>query len=353
MPTSQGARPAAFYVTFSGEAAKGGPTPIDNVVGLDADGRVAVPAVLGHLADGLRLHILRGMAFGPDGNLYVANAHKTNSMILAFGPPGSDGVRPMAGDGPVARHGRHDAALVHPYGLVHDRHGHLLVTVQDTVVVTRFTPDHRLGPVADFLREEFEDIDFLPGTHVAGAVDAAHLPDPVPVHKGGLRRPRGIAYCARRHAIYVADEEVGAVRSYSADTGHFLGDVVRHPAHHGQPVGLHVVDDTLYVGLKGADRVLAAHLGDGSVETVVHGKQGGVHLRHPSGIATGADGALYVASHDGRQVLRYDLADGSADVFADGLTDLPEDLLAVPDPPPGASHSPTDVLAEPWGGPPH
>ena len=48
------------------------------------------------------------------------------------------------------------------------------------------------------------------------------------------------------------------------------------------------------------------------------------------GLGFGPDGALYVASHHGFQLLRYDLRDGSADVFVDGLTDAPEHLLVLP-----------------------
>src|SRR5262249_47199384 len=93
---------AVLYVTFSGEQEKGGRHPVDNVVGLDTEGRVAVPGVLGELVPEVSLHILRGMAFGPDGYLYVANAHKAHSMILTFGPPDRDGVRAMVGDRPFA-----------------------------------------------------------------------------------------------------------------------------------------------------------------------------------------------------------------------------------------------------------
>ncbi len=325
-------RQPAFYVTFSGELDKGGTAPIDNIVGFDANGDVSVPAVVGRLAPGLRLHILRGMAFGPDGYLYVANAHRSHSMILCLGPPKPDGTRDMVGTKPYAHHGRDGVALVHPYGLVWDRHGHLLVTVQDTVVVTRFTPDRHVGPVAEFLVEQFRDIPFLPGTHVAGAVDARHLPPAVPVDRGGLLRPRGIAYSDRLHTIYVADEGVGAVRSYAADTGRFLGDLVDHFPDDGLPIGLHVNghSDTLYVGLKKANRILAVDLNDGSVETAVHPKHHGVHLKHPAGIASGNDGALYVASHQTFQILRYDLEDGSAEVFVDGLPDAPEHIIARP-----------------------
>ena len=250
-------------------------------------------------------------------------------MILTFGAPGPDGTRDMVGDGPFAHHDRDDVALIHPYGLVWDHQDHLLVSVQDTVVVTRFTPDRGVGPVAPFLREEFGHISFLPGTHVASAVDAHHLPPPVPVSRGGLHRPRGIACCPTRRVIYVADVGVPAVRSYDADSGDFLGDVLSHFPHDGRPIGLHLAGDRLFVGLKDADRVMAIDLDDGTATTVLKRNHGGLHLHHPAGLTFGADGALYVASHDGFQILRYDLDAGTADVFVDHLPDAPEHLLAV------------------------
>ena len=44
------------------------------------------------LPDDLDLRELRGFAFGPDGDLYVANAYKDASQVLRFaGKPGADG----------------------------------------------------------------------------------------------------------------------------------------------------------------------------------------------------------------------------------------------------------------------
>ena len=59
-------------------------------------------------------------------------------------------------------------------------------------------------------------------------------------------------------------------------------------------------------------------------------KTDGVTLQHPAGLTFGADGALYVASHGGFELLRYDLDDGSAEVFAAELTDAPEHIVAIP-----------------------
>lgn len=323
--------PAAFYVTFSGEKDKGGTRPIDNVVALDAEGRVVNDRVLRGLPDGVSLHVLRGLAFAADGTLYVANAHKAHSMILAFGPPGPDGSRVMVGDAPFARHGHgHDAAaLVHPYGLAFDREHRLLVSVQDTLVVTCFEPDRRSAPVAHYLRSLFGHIPFLPGTLVAGGDRADHLPEPVPPAEGGLTKPRGIAYHADDHVLFVADETTRAVRSYDVGTGAFLGDLVVFDHHHGRPIGLHLDDRTLYVGLKHGDRVVQVDLDAPGAHRAVP-LDDTVRLRHPAGLTIGGDGALYVASHDGGELIRHDLATGRSEVFASGFTDAPEHVIAVP-----------------------
>jgi hypothetical protein len=127
----------------------------------------------------------------------------------------------------------------------------------------------------------------------------------------------------------VADEGVRAVRSYDSATGHFLGDVLTDIRHDGQPVGLTLRGDVLFVGCKKADQVIAVDLTDGSSHKVIGHKTGGVRLRHPAGLAFGPDGGLYVASHDGFQLLRYDLDDDTAEVFVDRLPDAPEHLLVV------------------------
>ena len=57
---------------------------------------------------------------------------------------------------------------------------------------------------------------------------------------------------------------------------------------------------------------------------------GKVVLDHPSGLAFGSDGLLYVASRRGRQINRYDLGTGEAGVFVGNLPDEPEQLLSLP-----------------------
>ena len=337
-PTAPPARPrppAAFYVTFSGEKEKGGSKPINNVVALDRDGRIISRKVLRHLPPDVRLHILRGMAFGADGTLYVANAHRTHSMILAFGPPNEKGHRAMLGVEPFAHHDREGLALVHPYGVAFDRDHRLLVSVQDTAVVTRFEPDRRTAPIAHYLRSFFQHIPFLPGTLVAGSLsesrlDGLELPEAVPPHQGGLTTPRGIAYDEVSHHVYVADEFTRSVRCYDADTGAFLGDAVQLKHKHGRPIGLHLAGRTLYVGTKGGNHVFAYDLDDESLEKVVDGASDELTIGHPSGITLGADGALYIASLEDRCIVRRDPVSGALTRFGEEFTDAPEHIISVP-----------------------
>jgi sugar lactone lactonase YvrE len=278
----------------------------------------------------VRLHILRGMAFGADGTLYVANAHRTNSMILAFGPPNDKGHRAMLGLEPFAHHDRDGVALVHPYGVVFDRDRRLLVSVQDTAVVTRFEPDRRVAPVAHYLRSFFEHIPFLPGTLVAGSLAEEGLPEAVPSERGGLTTPRGIAYDEERHRVYVADEFTRSVRCYDADSGTFMGDAVQLKHHHGRPIGVHLDGRSLYVGTKGGNHVFVYDLDQESLEKVIDGKDDELTIGHPSGITIGADGALYVASLEDRCIVRRDPVTGALAQFGDEFTDAPEHLISVP-----------------------
>jgi len=93
----------------------------------------------------------------------------------------------------------------------------------------------------------------------------------------------------------------------------------------------------LYVTDEQAGDVLALDLivPGAKVQEVVEKTEGGVTLDHPSGLAFGPDGALYVASRKGKQVERYELTgDGAkvakATVFLNKLPDEPEQIVSVP-----------------------
>ena len=79
-----------WYLTFHG-----GDDDADwnNIHAYDLDGEPLGKALDTHtLPDGLALRELRGFSFGPDGDLFVANAYKNASQVLRFaGRPGPNG----------------------------------------------------------------------------------------------------------------------------------------------------------------------------------------------------------------------------------------------------------------------
>ena len=385
-PAAASTAAGLLYVTFSGEGGKGGVTdPITQVRAFRLDGAPASAAVLA-VPGSITLSELRGMAFGPDGTLYVANAHKTDSMVLAFGPAGADGTRAMLGTAAwsTPTSGKDgNAGLDHPYGLAWDaeRDG-LLVTSQDTFVGTWLKPDGSPHATAAWITAEPTKVPFFPGTFAPGDVADAKLPEPVSSSKGGLRAPRGVAYDAGLDRIFVADSTDGAVKAYDGSTGAFLGKLLDSaqlvPPGGGKdtcaPVGVIVAGTTAYVSCEGTDDVwsvpAAAPPGkDGTTggpitEVVPRTMTSGgatVTLDHPSGLALGADGALYVNSRVGLAINRYVLGGGvatTASVVVPScaaaptlappacLTDQPEQLLAVPhDPTATPSSSTTTTTA--------
>ena len=69
-----------FYVSFSGESDK----PIRNVYALNKDGATASTQVLGAgPAPYQTFYGLRGMAFGPDGNFYVAQGKASDPNVAS------------------------------------------------------------------------------------------------------------------------------------------------------------------------------------------------------------------------------------------------------------------------------
>ncbi len=89
-----------------------------------------------------------GLAYDPDGNLYIADAaeHRVRrvspaGIITTFAGNGSRGY---SGDnGPAA-----DAQLASPYGLAIDRQGNLLIADLSNKVIRRVTPQGRITTFA-------------------------------------------------------------------------------------------------------------------------------------------------------------------------------------------------------------
>ena len=132
------------------------------------------------------LRELRGFAFGPDGDLYVANAYKDASQVLRFaGQPGPDGkhlFREVYAE-------RHDAnpGLDHPFDVAFGPDSHLYVASQDTNIVGRYYGPHETEgkPGTPMPHPEaLQDADtkhLLPGTFIPSQEHA----------RGGLQRGAG------------------------------------------------------------------------------------------------------------------------------------------------------------------
>lgn len=322
-PTTSG---AAFYVSFSGGSGRDS----NNVRAYTVTGEEVTKSVLSFRAkDGVILDELRGMAIAPDQTLFVANAHLSDSMVLAFGPDSGNGTRELIGGGPFSSHSPDNPGLLRPYGLALDPTGNLLVSSQDTAVVTRLSrqpPGGAPAPVAPALQSAYPDATFL-----AGTVVPAYTPDPSlpPREPAGLEAPRGIAVDGSG-TLYAADSGGQVVRAYDATTGAYTADVLTAAQNNGNPVGLFVSGPTLYVTNEGTNNVVAVNLTDNTVAEVVRSTTGAVTLDQPAGVTEGPDGALYVVSRRGRQILRFDLSSGTGSVFIDRLTEEPEQVITLP-----------------------
>jgi WD40 repeat protein len=233
----------------------------------------------------------RGMAIGPDGNLYVVSAHKSTSEILQYDGRTGDFVRVFArGNG-----------LKHPYSLAFappesPAHGSLLVTSQDNSVVSRF--DARTGEADGILIEQ---------------------------GSGGLAAPRLGAFGPDHH-FYVASRDSHAILRFHSKSGRFIDEFVTRKGGLSRPIQFAWgPDGHHYVGSEDNHKVLRHHGRTGRFQDIfVDGSEPtGGGLRNPSGIAFGPEnGNLYIASRTGGQILRYDGQTGEyLDVFIDSMPD--------------------------------
>ena len=316
-----------WYVSFHGGADR---HDVNAIHAFAADGEPLGPVLdAGDLPPRAVLRELRGFAFGPDGNLYVANAFRDRSQILRFGGrPDDRGRHPFLDVFAAGDHGGHAAvgarpALAHPFDVAFGPDGHLYVPNQDSRVVARYAGPTAIEaapgaplPLPPALAGHPPDA-FPPGTFVPAARD----------HPAGLREVRHALF-GPDGLLYVADRAAGRVKRYDAATGEPRGELgagrLRRPIHL-----LVRPDGALLVGDRDADAVFACDPGSGRIDPLVAPGAGG--LREPAGLALGADGALYVASRGSKQLLRFDPFTGRPDPapFADRLPDHPEFLRLV------------------------
>jgi hypothetical protein len=312
-----------WYVTFHGGD---DPHAVNTIHAYSAAGDPLGAVLASHdLPKHVALRELRGFGFGPDGDLYVANAYKDASQILRFhGRPDRDGKHPFR-DVFAERHAA-NRGLAHPFDVAFGPDGNLYVPSQDTSIVARYYGPTTTGgtpgapmPHPAALRD-FPHGTFHPGTFVPSA---HHLPTGLEEVRHAIFGPDG--------ALYVADRRANRVKLYDATTG----ELRRELGGDHLPTPIHLLfrpDGTLLVGSRDGDAVLATDPSSGETVPLIASGAGGLH--EPAGLALGPDGALYVASRGSRQILRFDPATGRPDPtpFIDHLPDRPEFILPVAEP---------------------
>jgi hypothetical protein len=275
------------------------------------------------LPDDLDLRELRGFIFGPDGDLYVANAYKDASQVLRFaGKPGAGGKHPFLET--YAEEHKANPGLAHPFDVAFGPDAHLYVPSQDTNIVARYYGPHATDgkpgmpmphPAA---LQETDPKHLLPGTFIPSQKHATR----------GLRAVRGAVFGADGD-LFVADRDADSVKRYDGGNGAFKREY-RHQ-HLTTPVHLtfRAVDGALLVGSRDRNAVFAIDPETGVMTTLIESGAGG--LRAPAGMAFGPDSMLYVCSRETRQILRFDAHSGKPDAapFIDALKDFPEFIALV------------------------
>ncbi|MEO6741900.1 MAG: hypothetical protein ABIP20_16775 [Chthoniobacteraceae bacterium] len=309
-----------WYLTFHGGE---GRSDLNSIHVYSADGKKLRKALdRASLPADVELRELRDHVFGPDGELYVANAYKNSSQIIRFrGKPNKDGKHVFR-DLFVRSDAVRNPGFSHPFNIAFDANGDLYVTSQNTSLALRYhgpNSDNGMAgspmPLAPSLAVA-KDRKFMPGTFCASAKEVAN----------GLVVVRKAIFAGG--FLCVADRDADCVRKYDPGTGAYLGAIAA-PSMIDKPIHILEKNGVLYVGNRGNESVAKCDLLTGQVSPFIHPKTGG--LNNPAGLAFGEDGYLYVASRGSRQILRYRLSDGWPDrrPFIDDLEDDPEFIALV------------------------
>jgi streptogramin lyase len=219
----------------------------------------------------------QGLAFGPDGNLYVSS--QDSETVLRFdGSTGAPlGVFVSAGSGGLAL----------PMGLVFGPDDNLYVSSFGTSSILRY--DGRSGAFIDAF---------------------------VPTGTAGIDGPAGLAFGPDGN-LYVGNGADNSILRFDGGTGAFIDHFVqtRGSGLYGPVDPVFGPDGSLYVTSYYTNSILHYDGQTGAaLGSFVPAGSGG--LSGPTSLAFGPDGNLYVASSDTDSILRYDGATGAfMDVF--------------------------------------
>jgi len=324
-----------WWISYRGEGKAG----VENIGVFEDDGtpRKEHPLLLDPSPKAHPLHIARGFALVGD-DLYIANAWRKDSHIARYRRHG-DTFR-FAG---MVVTTKHIPAMVHPFDVELGDDGRLYVSSQDTNTVLAILPKTRKpAPVASHLLKSFPNGNFLPGTLVASSLgrlpecgERAPLDVPSPqglkvvldVHGRPRHSVRGIV--VHRKHLYVAGEAGNVIKVYELKTGRLVARI--HGKKLAKPVHLLLHGDTLYIGSAGTGSIFAydipkaAPRGKLKPRIVIDGK-----LKAPSGFAIGPDGDIYVAERFDQRIRRFSIKGKNKGTFIEGLPDIPEFLVHIP-----------------------
>ncbi len=346
-----------FYITFHSEP---------NIWAYDPKANRKTKKLLATPSCAPPLEELRGMTFGPNGYLYVVNAHQSYSQVLVYtGSGDSDNAYDFIG---IYADPTVSAGVDHPFAVAFDSSNNGYISNQDTNVVTAVSAPGTGSPcestptppaytkatalaVASYLTSLGT---FLPGTFVASSYSA--LPGVKPPLPPNVAQPQGldvdpangqtVVHSVRGvlvigDLLYVADEPGGSVKSYALVTnqsqgttqGQLQGQIT--DKHLKGPVHMLLNGGTLYIS--SSDRILACDLAKGKVSTFLSG------LSSPAGMAFDSSGNFFFADRTGQIIWEsaYDPKSkhyGKPTVFIpkhdkktapQGLEDQPEFLVYV------------------------
>ncbi|MGC1451390.1 MAG: hypothetical protein WA830_15275 [Candidatus Sulfotelmatobacter sp.] len=325
-----------WWISYRGEGKAG----VENIGVFEDDGtpRKKHPLLLDPSPDACPLHIARGFALVGD-DLYLANAWRKDSHVARYRRHGDTFHFAQ-----IVVTTKHVSAMVHPFDVELGDDGRLYVSCQDTNTVLAILPKTRKpAPVALHLRKSFPDGNFLPGTLVASSQGRLpevgdHAPRDVPSPQGlevvldehGRPRHSVRGIIVHRQLLYVADEAGDVLKIFEIKSGRLVAHIKGKKL--TKPVHLILHGETIYIGAAGTGSILAYDIpkvvphGKLEARVVIDGK-----LKAPSGFAIGPDGDLYVAERFDQRVRRFSVKGKKKGTFIDGLPDMPEFLVYVPD----------------------